>query len=134
MVRHTHRRRQSRGRRRNTRRSIRTQRGGAWYDFFISPPTDEDIQKLKEEIKKLQEKLNKASSPEEKADIQQELTIAQAKQQHAETMKQIKERGANGAAISSAFNANGAAAGYDSGFQSSTTQGGGRRRRSHRRR
>ena len=86
MVRHTHRRRNSR-RRRQTR-GRRTQRGGSgWSDFFSSTPNDDDI-------KKLQQKLNMETDPVEKANIQEELSIAQAKQIKDRTVKQIRERGA----------------------------------------
>ena len=90
MVRHTHRRRQTKGRRRHTRRNKRTQRGGVsgWFDFFSSPNYDD--------IKNLQQKLNMETDPEKKADIQEELSIAQAKQIKDRTVKQIKERGTQG--------------------------------------
>ena len=59
------------------------------FDFFGSKPNDDDI-------KNLQEKLNMERDPEKKADIQEELSIAQAKQTKDRTVKQIKERGSQG--------------------------------------
>ena len=90
MVRHTHRRRNSR-RRRQTR-GRRTQKGGfSFPDIFSSTPNDNDI-------KKLQQKLNMETEPVEEANIQEELSIAQAKAQAKQikdkTLEQIRERGA----------------------------------------
>ena len=141
MVRHTHRRRQSRGRRRNTRRSRRTQRGGnILTDLFSSTPTDADIQKLQEEIIKLQEKLNKELDPIKKAEIQEEISNKQAEKIKYETIIKEKARLANGGAISSTSPNRNSAGQFQSpanvtGTGTSNYLGrGGRRRRSHRRR
>ena len=155
MVRHTHRRRQSRGRRRNTRRSRRTQRGG-FSLFGFGEVTNEEIQKLKE-------KLNNAETSE-KPKIQKELDLAQAKiakqmaEKNAENIyeaavKRIEEGGAaisstsgtspnrNSAGQFQSSNGNGATAGYGTSATAGYGTGaagnmfsGGRRRRSHRRR
>lgn len=155
MVRHTHRRRQSRGRRRNTRRSRRTQRGG-FSLFGFGEVTDADIMEI-------QDRLNKADTSE-KPKIQKELGLAQAKNakqmEEANAEKKYKDTvariEAGGAAISStsvtspnrnsagqfqSSNGNGAANGMGMGA-AATSNGngtgnmfsGGRRRRSHRRR
>ena len=138
MVRHTHRRRQTKGRRRHTRRSRRTQRGGGLFDFFGSKPNDDDI-------KNLQEKLNMERDPEKKADIQEELSIAQAKQTKDRTVKQIKERGSQGNNMGSTGMGMGSTGmgmgntGMGMGNTGMSSYGagnmsyGGRRRRSHRR-
>jgi hypothetical protein len=148
MVRHTHRRRQSRSRRRNTRRSRRTQRGG-FSLFGFGEVTDEEIQKLKE-------RLNNADISK-KPEIQKELGLAQAKKakqmEEANAEKKYKDTveriEAGGAALSStsvnnmtrssdgrfqSSNGNGAANGMGMGTAASSSMFGGRRRRSHRRR
>ena len=137
MVRHTHRRRQTKGRRRHTRRTRRTQRGGGLFDFFSSTPNDDDI-------KNLQQKLNMEQDPIKKAEIQEELSCAQAKQIKDRTVKQIKERGTQGNNIGSSsmgMSNNGMGMGNNNmarnsagQFQSPNSMFGGRRRRSHRRR
>ncbi len=145
MVRHTHRRRNSR-RRRQTR-GRRTQKGGSgWSDFFSSTPNDDDI-------KKLQQKLNMETDLEKKADIQEELSIAQAKQIKDRTLKQIRERGAqsknmdmsnNGMGMGMGMGNNNMARNSAGNFQSynntsynnnmdNLKYGGSRRRRRHRR-
>ena len=141
MVRHTHRRRQSRGRRRNTRRSRRTQRGGGILSFFGIGSKG---------LPELQQELAAEQDPIKKAEIQEEISIEQAKQIKDRTVTQIKERGANGAALSStsvntnvnrdingrfqSSNGNGTANGMGMGAAASSSMFGGRRRRSHRRR
>lgn len=134
MVRHTHRRRQTKGRRRHTRRSRRTQRGGGWFDFFGSS-----------DVNQLQQKLNTETDPEKKAEIQKELSIEQAKQQYDKTVKQLKERssqGNTGMSSSSMDNSSmGSNTGMGMGMGNNTGMGmgnqsmfgAGRRRRSHRR-
>jgi hypothetical protein len=147
MVRHTHRRRQSRGRRRNMRRSRRTQRGGGWWPFG-----SKDVAQLRND-------LNNEKDEVKRAEIQKDITCTEAEEKLELLKKSIKDRVANGAAISStsgtSLNRNsagqfqssantGAAAGYGNGAANSMGMGmgtaasssmfGGRRRRSHRRR
>lgn len=132
MVRHTHRRRQSRGRRRNTRRSRRTQRGGGMFSFLGFGSKD---------VAQLQKDLMEEQDPIKKAEIQEEISIEQAKQIKDRTVTQIKERGANGAALSSTSVNTNVNRDMNGRFQSSANGtgvsnmfGAGRRRRSHRRR
>jgi hypothetical protein len=132
MVRHTHRRRQSRSRRRNTRRSRRTQRGGGWWPFGSK------------DVAELQKDLMAEQDPIKKAEIQEEISIEQAKQIKDRTVKQIKESVSNGAASQSSTGVNNNMTRNSAGqFQSpangtgvgvSNMFGAGRRRRSHRRR
>jgi hypothetical protein len=136
MVRHTHRRRQSRGRRRNTRRSSRTQRGGGGILSFFGIGS--------KDLAELQKKLMEEQDPIKKAEIQEEISIEQAKQIKDRTVKQIKESVSNGAASQSSTGVNNNMTRNSAGqFQSpangtgvgvSNMFGAGRRRRSHRRR
>ena len=138
MVRHTHRRRQTKGRRRHTRRSRRTQRGGGLFDFFGSSDVNE-----------LQRKLTAEQDPIKKAEIQEEISIEQAKQTKDRTVKQIKERGSQGNNMGSTgmgmgstgmgMGNTGMGMGMGMGNTGMSSYGagnmsyGGRRRRSHRR-
>jgi hypothetical protein len=139
MVRHTHRRRQSRGRRRNTRRSRRTQRGGSFFGF--GTPTDADIKKKEEALQQ-----NPTNT-----ELKEELDLARLEKKYEDDKRKIKESVANGAALSStgvtnnmtrnsagqfqspASNANGAGAGYGAGI-SNMFSGGRRKSRRYRRR
>ena len=96
MVRHTHRRRQSRGRRRNTRRSRRTQRGGFSFSSFFGIGS--------KDLAELQQELAAEQDPIKKAEIQEKLDLEMLEQNYEKDKKKIKDRvanGANGAAISS---------------------------------
>jgi hypothetical protein len=53
------------------------------------------------DVAQLQKDLMEEQDPIKKAEIQEEISIEQAKQIKDRTVNQIKERGANGAAISS---------------------------------
>ena len=86
MVRHTHRRRQSRGIRRNTRR---TQRGGGFFDFFGSSDDVTDLEK----------KLAEATDPLEKDKIQKQIKLAKLEIKYNEDKKMI-ENGTGTAAAS----------------------------------
>lgn len=136
MVRHTHRRRQSRGRRRNTRRSRRTQRGGGWWPFG-----SKDLAQLRND-------LNNEKDEVKMAEIQKDITCTEAEEKLELLKKSIKDRVANGAAISSTsvntnvnrdmngrFQSSANGMGMGAATSSNMFSGrGGRRRRSHRRR
>jgi hypothetical protein len=94
MVRHTHRRRQSKGRRRNTRRSRRTQRGGFSFSSFFGSSDDVTV---------LEKKLAQETDPEKKAKIQKDIKIAEEDKRHEEAIKKIEEApvGATESAVSS---------------------------------
>ena len=115
MVRHTHRRRQSRGRRRNTRRSRRTQRGGFSFSSFLGFGS--------KDVAELQKDLMEEQDPIKKAEIQEKISIEQAKQIKDRTVKQIKERGANGPALSSTNVDNNMTRNSAGQFQSSAANG-----------
>jgi hypothetical protein len=129
MARHTNKRKNSR--RRQTR-GRRTQKGGfSISGFFGSTPNDDDI-------KKLQQKLNMETDPVEKANIQEELSIAQAKQIKDRTVKQIRERGATESNMGNLYpNKNlyySQSENFDNSRQYGTQRGGSRRRRRRHRR
>jgi hypothetical protein len=94
MVRHTHRRRQTKGRRRNTRRSRRTQRGGFSFSSFFGSSDDVTV---------LEKKLAQETDPEKKAKIQKDIKIAEEDKRHEEAIKKIEEApvGATESAVSS---------------------------------
>ncbi len=92
MVRQTHRRRQSRGRRRNTRRSRRAQRGGGIFDFLSFGSSN---------IEDLEKKLADATDPKEKAEIQKKIELAELKQKYDEDKKMIENGTATEGAASS---------------------------------
>lgn len=77
MVRHTHRRRQTKGRRRNTRRS---QRGGGIFDFFGSSDDVTDLGK----------KLANETDEVEKDNIRKQIKLAKLKKKYEEDKKMIE--------------------------------------------
>jgi hypothetical protein len=122
MVRHTHRRRQTRGRRRQTRRNRRTQRGGFSFSSFFG--SSDDIEKMKEE-------LAQETDPIEKAEIQKKITYAEADETFKKAKKSIEEKGSAGAATGGVYST-GAGQMASSGANNSMYSGTGGRRRSRR--
>ena len=123
MVRHTHRRRQSRGRRRNTRRSRRTQRGGFSFSFSSLFGSGN--------LAELQQELAAEQNPIKKAEIQEKISIKQAEEIKKRTVEEIERRGAQGnnMGLSSTDNTNTTRDRDINGrFQSPTRQEGGRRK------
>lgn len=147
MVRHTHRRRQSRSRRRNTRRSRRTQRGG--YSLFgFGEVTAADIQKKQAALQQNPTNLElKKDLDLDQAKLVKQTEEENAKKKYEAAVKRIEEGGAALSSTSvntnvnrdingrfqSPANAAGAAA-TSNGNGTGNMFGGGRRRRSHRRR
>jgi len=129
MVRHTHRRRQTRGRRRQTRRNRRTQRGGFSFSSFFG--SSDDIEKMKEE-------LAQETDPLKKDKIQKKIRIAEEDKRHEETIKKIEEAPAGAAAATvetptaSSELSTGAGQMASSGANNSMYSGTGGRRRSRR--
>ena len=115
MVRHTHRRRQSRGRRRNTRRSRRTQRGGFSFSFSSLFGSGN--------LAELQQELAAEQNPIKKAEIQEKISIKQAEEIKKRTVEEIERRGANGPALSSTNVDNNMTRNSAGQFQSSAANG-----------
>jgi hypothetical protein len=118
MVRHTHRRRQSRGRRRNTRRSRRTQRGGFSFSSFFGSSDD---------VTDLKKKLAEATDPVEKDNIRKKIELAKLEIKYNEDKKMIENgtgtaAAAEGAASSVSSNS---AVSSQSPYNSSASTGAG---------